>query len=275
MKEIFNENFSNKDLYIHNYGEESCKPGHNYGPAIRDFYIIHYIVDGKGVFKCEGKTYILGKGQLFLICPGIISQYTADEIEPWHYMWVGFNGDKVAEYLTFAGLSLKDPVVSLIKCDKLVSCIRDMIDTAENYGLGQEVKFQGLLYVFLSELIESNTQGRVKENVKSMDELYIYRAIRYMSKNYSSDSLSINFLAKYLSLDRSYFSSIFVRKLNITPYQYLMDIRMNKACEILMVTQLAINEIAASVGYKDYIVFSKAFKRKYGCTATEFRMNMI
>lgn len=265
--------FSCRDLYVHNYGEEYCKPGHKAGPSIRDFFIIHYIEDGKGTFRYEGKTWPLGAGELFLISPGIVACYEADEKEPWHYLWVGFGGERAAVYLELAGLGHKNPVAALENGDRVIRCIRDMTAAGTDYRLGQETRLQGLLHLFLAELIEHNTGDYIREHISDMGQYYIDKAVQYMSKNYSSASLSIASVARHVSLDRSYFSHLFSERMKTTPCRHLADIRLDKACELLILTSLSVGEVAASVGYKDYIVFSKAFKRKHGCSPSEYRVH--
>jgi mannose-6-phosphate isomerase-like protein (cupin superfamily) len=68
----------NSDLNMYHCGTEDCAPGHDYGPAVKDHYLIHYILDGKGTFHVGEKIYQLGKGQGFLICPNVITYYQAD-----------------------------------------------------------------------------------------------------------------------------------------------------------------------------------------------------
>lgn len=60
--------------------------------------------------KGDIHEYELGAGQGFLICPGQINLYTADEQDPWHYVWIEFDGMRAAEYLWSAGLEQDQPI---------------------------------------------------------------------------------------------------------------------------------------------------------------------
>ena len=90
-------------LRVWHLGEEACRPGHSFGPAVRNHYLIHYILRGRGVFRTGGKAYTLGAGQAFLIVPGAVTEYTADAADPWQYAWVGFHGTSAPEWLAMAG----------------------------------------------------------------------------------------------------------------------------------------------------------------------------
>lgn len=106
MIEYLPRSKQHSELYLTQFGMEECIPGHFFGPAIRDHYLLHYILDGEGTFEVGGFSYRLRKGQWFLICPQVITYYQADVVNPWSYCWFGFNGAlaetllKQAEYIT-------------------------------------------------------------------------------------------------------------------------------------------------------------------------------
>lgn len=56
-------------MYLSYCGIEECDPGHSYGPISRDEYLLHYVIDGEGIFQSDGKTYHIGKNEAFLIYP--------------------------------------------------------------------------------------------------------------------------------------------------------------------------------------------------------------
>ncbi|MFQ7553124.1 MAG: AraC family ligand binding domain-containing protein [Blautia marasmi] len=86
-------------LSIYFCGTEPCTPGHAFGPAVRPHYLIHVVLDGKGVYKRNGETYHLKAGDAFLISPMESTYYQADTKEPWRYAWVGFDGMSVEDLL--------------------------------------------------------------------------------------------------------------------------------------------------------------------------------
>ena len=59
---------------------------------MRDHYLIHLVVAGKGVYQVNGASHTLQEGDLFLAKPNQLITYAADETDPWEYYWVGFNG---------------------------------------------------------------------------------------------------------------------------------------------------------------------------------------
>jgi AraC-like DNA-binding protein len=250
-------------------GTEKCEPGHAYGPAVRDHYLIHYILDGKGVFQARGLTYRLHKGQGFLICPGEITYYEADTEYSWHYSWVGFHRIKAESCLIQASLTADNPVFTYEKDAFIKDCFKEMMATG-SYVKGREFRLLGLLYMFLSQLIETNGKERFPGYTSDKKELYVKKAVEFMEMNYSR-KISVAELAGNVGLDRSYFGALFKERLNISPQEYLINLRVNKACELMDNNSLSIGDISRSVGYEDPLLFSKVFRRIKSCPPREYR----
>lgn len=90
-------------------------------------------------------------------------------------------------------------------------------------------------------------------------------------KTYMSDEISLNTIAAELGMSPSYFSSIFSKEMGKTFVEYLTEIRMDRAKELLMCSSMKISEIGYEVGYKDPHYFSYIFKKTQNCTPKEFR----
>lgn len=90
-------------------------------------------------------------------------------------------------------------------------------------------------------------------------------------KTYMSDEISLNTIAAEVGMSPSYFSSIFSKKMGKTFVEYLTEIRMDRAKELLMCSSMKTSEIGYEVGYKDPHYFSYIFKKTQNCTPKEFR----
>jgi hypothetical protein len=75
------------------FGEERCQPLHLYGPGTRPYWLLHYVVSGKGLFVADEKTYKVSASQCFIVKPEEKIFYQADEHDPWHYIWIAFSSD--------------------------------------------------------------------------------------------------------------------------------------------------------------------------------------
>lgn len=90
-------------------------------------------------------------------------------------------------------------------------------------------------------------------------------------ETYMSDEISLNTIAAEVGMSPSYFSSIFSKEVGKTFVEYLTEIRMDKAKELLMCSSMKTSEIGYEVGYKDPHYFSYIFKKTQNCTPKEFR----
>ena len=257
------------ELNMYQCGTQNCEPGHFWGPAVRDHFLIHYILDGKGRYCYDNKVYQLQKGQGFLICPDKITYYQADMEDPWTYSWIGFHGLKAEAYLKKALLTADNPIFTYDKDDSIAKCFNEMI-TAKKYQKGREIRLLGYLYIFLSILVEESANDRFVDYSSNRKELYIKKTIEFIEMNYSR-KISISDIAAYIGLDRSYLGSIFKHQLNTSLQDFLVNYRINKGCELMKNKDLAIGDIARSVGYEDPLLFSKIFRKINGIPPREYR----
>ena len=91
------------DLNLYQFGWERCEPLHSFGPHIRNHYLFHYIISGKGILHSNGNQYQLQAGMGFLIVPNEVTTYLADEHDPWEYAWIEFDGLSVPGCLNHVG----------------------------------------------------------------------------------------------------------------------------------------------------------------------------
>ncbi len=270
MEELFLEitNKYDSNLNVHQCGWEKCKPKHSYGPAVRDHYLIHFVIKGSGKFYIDDLTFDIKENQGFLIHPGDITYYEADEKDPWNYLWVGFNGLKAKEYIRRIGLNRHKPVITTKQPDLVCEYLNKIFESSK-LEHAREVRMLGYLYLLLSIFIE---EAEIKE-VANYKHEYIQKAIEYIEMNYSRN-ITVQKIAEHLGLNRSYFSSLFKSVLNMSPESFLIGYRINKACELFKQNKnLRIGDVSRSVGYSDQLAFSKAFKKVKGCPPSEF-MNL-
>ncbi len=262
---LFFETEPNEGLVVTNCGFSRTEPLHSFGPALKPNYVIHYILSGKGIFSIDGKTYELESGSGFLIPPGELAFYQADEKEPWTYIWVGFSGNKAQKHIYDIGLSGHVPIFHSKEQEGLYACVRDMMEH-NTYGGANELRRVGQLYVFLSMLTKENAVEREVEK----DNQYVKRAIEFIQSNYHIP-IKVMDIADYVCLNRSYLYRLFLETTKMSPHLFLSRYRITKAAELLLTSSLSIESICYSVGYKDPFVFTKAFKEMLGMSPTTYR----
>lgn len=255
-----------KDLYMCSCGYAKCEPLHGYGPAVRPNYLIHYIVDGKGVYQVRDHKYRLGAGEGFLVEPEVLTYYQADSEEPWSYLWIGFSGKYAKEYLEDLGLNSRQLTFHSSQGKEIKRLVLEMLKSQDGSAAGK-YRLQSLLYGFF-EILSRDVV--VKAGAQSIENFYIERAISYI-KNYYSEGIRVTDIANHLCVNRSYLYKLFRNSLQMSPQELLTRFRISRSKELLSVTKLSIENIALSCGYQDSLVFSKAFKKNVGCVPTVYR----
>ena len=244
----------------------SAEAGIAGGPGIRDYYLLHYIRKGRGVFRANGREYHLSAGQVFFIFPENISHYIADDADPWEYYWIGFGGGKAALLLGQAGVVLENPILTCKESEPILQCLESMM---ENYDSrpSHQLRFTGFMHIFMSYLLDSSLSGKAFQGCADQ---YFGHAVEYIVQNYSH-SLKVGELAAFIGIDRKYLYQIFKRNCSLSPEEYIIRFRMDKACELMGNKALSISAVAHSAGYGDALLFSKMFKKRFGVPPSEYR----
>lgn len=255
-----------EELHINNFGRSVTRPGHRYGPAVRSFYLIHYIVEGKGEFSVNGASYRLKQGQGFLIEPDYLTTYTADREHPWTYVWLGFSGRKAKVILNSIGLNQDSPIFTCAPEQRLEQYVMDMLE--HNHATSSDLyRREAMLLLFFSALAQTK-----RDTIADRSEnAYVAQAIRYIQDCYH-EPLRVEDMARYVGLNRSYLSTLFKKYTGLSPIKYLQTFRMTRAAHLLSLTQLPITAVAYSCGYQETESFHKIFKQHTGLSPKQYRV---
>ena len=257
---------SSQSLAVTECGIQICNSGHATPVINYSEYAVHFILEGKGEYKVNGKTYNLSAGQGFLITPGAKCEYTADTQKPWKYVYACFSGVDDDALVHNAGLNEYDVTFDFPLTDDMVRDIYAMHSAGKvNDAKGYEVT--GYFLIVMSKLIKANKKGL--SNLSQTDT-YVEKAKRYIEDNYSF-SITVADVACNVGLDRTYLYRLFVKKEGVSPSEYLNNYRMEKAGEMLKDKSLSISEVALLVGFKDTAYFYKVFTKTYKMTPKKYK----
>lgn len=225
------------------FGYQTCPPSHSFGPAVRPHWLLHYIVSGFGTFVRQGVTHRVGPGEIFVIPPYLETYYEADPENPWNYIWIGFTTqEELPEFFS-------QPILN---CPGAGELFQEMI-LCKNMENGRSAYLSSCLWKLMALLLEQR---------KPVSD-YIDKAIHCMHAEYGN-GITVLEIAKRLNLDRSYFSTVFSQRMGISPQEYLINLRLTKAAELMIAHGESPTTAALSVGYPDLYHFSKIFKKHFG-----------
>lgn len=245
-------------------GEQVCPPLHSYGPTARHYFLMHYIISGKGIFEIGGKTYTLGAGDLFFIRPEEITYYEADCDHPWHYVWIGLSGMDAASI--FDAVSGSRPILHTENTDALTPLMQRFARIGSCRTASERLQRIGKLYEILSLLAENAPSA----HFRTSGRVYTEEAAMYIHANLDR-RITVSELAKQISIDRSYLCALFKKYLDKSPQQYIIDVKMKSAATMLEKTDKPISHIAGAVGYDDALLFSRMFRARYGMSPRKYR----
>lgn len=257
------------DLNVDHYGAETCDKNYSFGPSIRDNYVLHFIVSGKGTFSIDGQTTSLKAGDLFLLPKDKLTFYQADGQEPWSYIWVGFNGSRVEPLLRQSQLldtyylhsHIESPILNIMQAITHLS--------GRKPGPVTELLLIGELHKLLAAILEEFPTVN-QESASQLTKAYVQQALKIIHSQYNIP-LKVTDLAQQLSLSRSYLYKIFKKETGYALKDYILQVKMNRSCQLLQNTDLSITEISFSVGYTDPLQFSTAFKHTFQMSPSDYR----
>lgn len=188
------------DLCMYQFGHEQCEPGHSFGPATRNHYLFHYVLSGTGTLMADNakgitQTYNIKSGQGFLIFPGQINTYIADDKLPWEYIWIEFDGLRVKEALTTTELTKNNPVYHTHSKDIREKLVAEMLYITRHPS-ESPYHLIGHMYLFLDYLMQSAKSSKLVPGGK-MSDFYIKEAMNYIEQNFQND-ISIEEIARSL-----------------------------------------------------------------------------
>lgn len=248
-------------------GHEDCEPRHAFGPGERNTYLIHYVLRGCGVFSVGGKTYHVGTGEAFLICPRELVYYEADDKTPWSYTWIGFSGFKAEECIRQT--ILPERRVFRYSNEELYHCQQRLVEALQ-VGAGRELMLASVLYEYLYLLLRHYRRSTRRETVIRYGNQYVKQIKEYIASSYA-EGVQVSDVAEYLQVDRSYLFRLFKEETGKSLQEYLIEFRLRKACELLRMTDYPIGTVACSVGYTDSLYFARLFHKRIGVSPTVYR----
>lgn len=267
-KQVMEYRTSSKELHLIACGYEKCASEHSYGPTVRRYYTLHFILSGQGHFYIHNKHYIIHENQYFLVPSDVLSFYKADMETPWSYVWLCFNGDLVPVMLEHCHVNEKSPVQNFPYVNEVKDIIFQMMKYPE-LTPANECYIQSGLYQVFAKMQESAKSSY--NDIESNDNIYITQAMDYILSN-SAPDVTVMDVANYLHISRSYLFALFKKHLNTSPQRFLTMSRITNARELLARTDIPIAIIASSCGYQNPFAFSRAFKKEMGMTPTEYRL---
>lgn len=232
-----------------------------------DMYLMYVTISGKGLLLYDGKEIILDAGSIVVISCNKEHIYRTISDEDWEFKWIHFNGQAVTTYYNlvnpndinvYKGVDLTQFIGILDKL-RLNLMSQDLLHSLKASDIITELLTM-LITIYLEESRGALSDAKLK----------IEAVTSFMRENYFA-KIAIDDLASKCYYSKFHFIRFFKRQLGISPYEYLTNIRINKAKELLYLTQLSLSEIAEKTGFSDSKNFITNFRVSTSMTPGKYR----
>lgn len=224
--------------------------------SVFDFYDLTFVLAGTLSYIVDGESYILRKNDAIIIKPGQ-QKFRHKITEPVKYVSINFSvfDDSCVPQQTFMNNIVTENIyklISLFPVEYRATSLRDHNYFQPPYYSFAKIK--SILNLILLELIDIEKIGT--NNVNALN------IIRYI-QSHVYEPITLSSVSSHVQLSKEYVSSIFKREIGKTVSEYITEVKMDQALEMLRNNNLSLLEISKNLGYNNYCYFSKCFKETF------------
>jgi AraC-like DNA-binding protein len=231
-------------------------------------HIIIYCMEGYGWIEINKERITLSPSQFIAIPANTPHRYGADEKKPWTIYWIHFKGETAAFIAELIMKNSENYKPHLTYNDDRIKLFDDIYFNLEMGYSDDTLRYVNMIfYHFLTSMIyEEKFNNTEKET--SHDAV---ASVIELMQNKIQAVLTLNELASFANLSVTHFSARFKKKTGYSPIEYFNHLKIQKACQYLSFTNMAVKELAINVGVDDPYYFSRMFTRLMGISPSEYR----
>ena len=285
LKEKFifdNIYWENPQLYdsvlLYQIGDVCCHSGFTIGNHTQSCYELSYIVSGKGTYIHQGVPYPVKEGDVFLCIPGEQHDGRADTVDPFRYFYIGFgfagalDDDDMLTHVKRMFEQAQKPIVQ----DKFgiqepfISIFNELINLKNYSTFMIKTYLYQIIVLGYRDFFDSWEKEYMPQSNYDEKEKIVYEVINYIDANLCR-IIDLPSIAEELGYSYSHLSHVFSRKIGLTIKEYYDSERFKKAIEWLKESKYSITTIAEKLQYRTIHTFSKAFRRTFGISPSEYQ----
>lgn len=236
----------------------------------RDEYVYLLCTEGSGYVEFNHHIYHMTKNSLISIPINTSHRYYSDDKDPWSIIWMHFKCNTELFNTYHSHTSLFQTNLSQDRIESIHEYFQQTFDIASHdIDDSSTILLSNYLQLILCMSYLRPNKLKVSDSNDSIN-----KCINYIENNYSK-IISLELLGEISNLSTSYLSALFKRTMGISPIEYLIQYRIEKACYLLRTSNLKVYEIAIDVGYENPLYFSKLFKQHTGLSPKQYRASMV
>ena len=202
----------------------------------------------------DGICYNACPGMMIHGCPGKELSFEVKGNEPFKYINLYYDTDRQL-------LFKYEPQ----NIDYIIGLLYKLIKFSHAFADDHKAEINSIISGVFDSIYKDYLIPEIRSDIELVNEAALYINEHYML------NLSLESIASEFGKTSNQLSYLFYKYKKIRPIQYLISCRLSAACSLLTTTSFSVNKIAKEVGYKDFLFFSRIFKRHYGYSPREFR----
>lgn len=238
---------------------EPCAPDKGKIALIASHSAIHFIFSGAGYFN--GRRMTAGEG--FLHLKNTFGTYYPDPADPWCYGWLSVGGETSARSLAEMGISAltEPPYTFRFSQPEKIRALLESFDHAGN----------ALYRAGMLRLVFACHPCAQTDRPQSQKERLAMQAQNELRIHYARRDCTVAHVAARLGISPSYLRKLYSAAFGVSPQHALMQLRMDRARELLTAGNATVTVVGASCGYDDVLQFSRIFKKHVGLSPQAYR----
>jgi AraC family transcriptional regulator of arabinose operon len=251
-------------LWIDLAGTSYCDGSYIITRSKSEIYVLEYVLEGTGIIIHNGRKYSASAGEVYILHKGSNHSYYSSKDDPWVKIWINLKGTLIEHLLEVYGI---DQVVYPGNTQ-----ILDYFKAFQNELVSEKQpwELQSKCAILLHKIISSVYFNSQPSDHRQPDDAS--RIKRYLDQH-ALDSVSLEDLCSCFYKSKAQIIRIFKKKYGITPYAYLLNVKIEYAKKLLAHTQIPVKEIAARLNFADEHYFSTYFRQVENVSPTSYRIN--
>jgi AraC-like DNA-binding protein len=234
------------------------------GRVLNEFQIV-YITEGRGTFWTRKERYPVVPGTVFILFPGEFHRYHPDPDVGWVEWWVGFRGPH-AERLRDEGIiSPGRPLLEVGLKSECLSLFVLIFEAVLKQDPAYQARAGAGILMLIAEIHGLLQKSRLPDRYGTIVE-----EAKFAMEEKINGSIDLGWLSRKVGISVSRLATTFKAYTGMTPYQYFIMIKMNKAKELLNGKEVCIKQVAFDLGFDNQFYFSRLFKKKTGISPSRW-----
>ena len=261
------ENPISMSLYPVAMGFYKKAQDHTMSRTNHDDYLLIYCVNGEGFLKQDNKSIKISAGDFIVLPKSISHEYSSKKKSPWSIYWVHCDGTLAKDYIAQISKQTSTNVLSIGLHSRLITEFEALLDTRLSRSL-----FESYLHScsLLSQII-THTSLLYKQTQHKFDKSLDLEAIRSLMLTHIHQQLDIDTLANTANLSKFHFIKRYKALTGRTPINDFIQMKIEKACHLLDISDTSIATIGLELGYEDAYYFSRVFNKVMGISPSQYR----